>query len=103
MGKLILVSAGKSWSGWKLLQRSWGIFGELRVTRKRSGGVPGYENPFGLKGLVGRVALRELPMNASCRGMSGECVAVAKVGIPGCTGGSSREGVIAGVCGRDRS
>ena len=40
------------------------MFGEFRVTKKSSGGVPGYEYE-GLKGVVGRVPDLEGPMNAS--------------------------------------
>lgn len=40
-GKLTCVSAGNSWSGWKFCHTSWLMFGVSRVTKKRSGGVPG--------------------------------------------------------------
>jgi hypothetical protein len=53
------VPSGKSWSGWKFSQSEGERLGEVRVTRKKSGGVAGREN-WALKGVVGRVLLREL-------------------------------------------
>lgn len=74
--------------------------GEVRVTRKRSGGVAGREN-CPLKGVVGRVFPRERPVPVKdSRGTPGEpwgrCDAEGG-------GKSSLDGVAAGVCGRDRS
>jgi hypothetical protein len=54
------VPSGNSWSGWKFSQREGERLGEVRVTRKKSGGVAGREN-WPLKGVVGRVLARELP------------------------------------------
>lgn len=68
------------------------MFGEFLVTRKRSGGVPGYEGPAP-KGVVGRVDARDWPMKASCRGILGDGGACMEL----CGGGSSRDGVMAGV------
>lgn len=56
-----VVPSGKSWSGWKFSQRDGERFGEARVTKKKSGGVAGREN-WPLKGVVGRVLARELPV-----------------------------------------
>ncbi len=53
------------------------MVGEFRVTRKRSGGVPGKKVP--LNGETGRVVLRELPMKASLRGMFGGDLEVGTV------------------------
>jgi hypothetical protein len=38
------VPSGNSWSGWKFSQRDGERLGEVRVTRKKSGGVAGREN-----------------------------------------------------------
>ena len=61
-----LELSGKSWSGWKFSHRACEMFGELRVTRYKSGGVAGRENE-GLNGVAGLVWGRELvpPMKVS--------------------------------------
>jgi hypothetical protein len=55
------VPSGKSWSGWKFSQRDGERLGDVRVTRKKSGGVAGREN-WPLNGVVGLVLARELPV-----------------------------------------
>lgn len=55
------VPSGKSWSGWKFSQREGERLGEVRVTKKKSGGVAGREN-WPLNGVVGLVLARELPV-----------------------------------------
>ena len=57
----MLVPSGNSRSGWKFSHRFWDIGGEFRVTRYRSGGVAGTEYD-GLKGVGGRVLLRDAPV-----------------------------------------
>jgi hypothetical protein len=37
------VPSGNNWSGWKFSHREGERLGEVRVTRKRSGGVAGSE------------------------------------------------------------
>lgn len=53
------VPSGNSWSGWKFSQSDGERLGEVRVTRKKSGGVAGREN-WALNGVVGRVFPREM-------------------------------------------
>lgn len=57
---VMFVPSGNSWSGWKFSHNDCGIGGEWRVTRKRSGGVAGMDNPPG-KGEAGRVPPRDGP------------------------------------------
>lgn len=73
------------------------------MCRKRSGGVPGIE--YGMKGVVGRVLLRDAPMNASVAFIGGPSLLADSWGNCCCCVccGSSREGVMAGDCGLERS
>lgn len=102
----MFMPSGKSWSGWKFSQSDCEMLGELRVTRKRSGGVAGTEN-VGLNGDVGRVFPRELPVPryGSCcdRWLFGDICGPDMDGpLPdGCP--ISLDGVTAGVCGLDLS
>lgn len=94
-------SSGKSWFGWKFSQRLWEIGGELRVTRYRSGGVPGTMASPGLNGVVDRPSVVRYGLPATSRaGVIERDVGIgAKEGTIPCIGPELAPGVSA----RDRS
>lgn len=81
-------SSGNSWFGWKFSHKLCEMGGEERVTRYKSGGVPGGRFSGGWKGVVGRVDVPRVP--------------VMKVSLEGVRVSWMSEGG-AGVCGRERS
>lgn len=98
----MLALSGKSWSGWKFSHTACDRFGEFRVTRYRSGGVPGTEKD-GLNGVGGLVCGRDVvPMNVSmllCLVPPGDVTCGGGIALFEC----SFLTAWLGVCGRDRS